>query len=173
MAFIGKNVIENLTTAMYENLLIVYREYIQNAADSIDTAIKQGIIEQSKAVIDVDIDEIARSVTIEDNGVGIRVNDFKKIMSSIADSTKDSTENKGFRGIGRLGGISTCKELRFSCSHLGENVQSIVVWNAEMVREILLIFVFKQDTARNEMIKHNHHAHISRACAHFIEIWSC
>jgi len=137
MAFIGKNVIENLTTAMYENLLIVYREYIQNAADSIDTAIKQGIIEQSKAVIDVDIDEIARSVTIEDNGVGIRVNDFKKIMSSIADSTKDSTENKGFRGIGRLGGISTCKELRFSCSHLGENVQSIVVWNAEMVREIL------------------------------------
>ena len=134
MAFIGKNVIENLTTAMYENLLIVYREYIQNAADSIDTAIKQGIIEQSKAVIDVDIDEIARSVTIEDNGVGIRVNDFKKIMSSIADSTKDSTENKGFRGIGRLGGISTCKELRFSCSHLGENVQSIVVWNAEMGR---------------------------------------
>ena len=40
MAFIGKNVIENLTTAMYEDLRIIYREYIQNAADSIDKAIR-------------------------------------------------------------------------------------------------------------------------------------
>ena len=30
MAEIGKNVIENLTTAMYENAYTVYREYIQN-----------------------------------------------------------------------------------------------------------------------------------------------
>ena len=58
-------------------------------------------------------------------------------MSSIADSPKDSAENKGFRGIGRLGGISTCRELRFSCSAVNENVQSTVVWNAQKVREIL------------------------------------
>lgn len=31
MAIIGKNVIENLTTAMYEDLKIIYREYIQNS----------------------------------------------------------------------------------------------------------------------------------------------
>ena len=40
MAIIGKNVIENLTTAMYEDLRIIYREYIQNSADSIDKAIQ-------------------------------------------------------------------------------------------------------------------------------------
>lgn len=137
MAFIGKNVIENLTTAMYENLLIVYREYIQNAADSIDKAVNQGLIDRNHAEIYVDIDKNIRYISIEDNGAGISVSSFKKIMSSIADSPKDSAENKGFRGIGRLGGISTCRELRFSCSAVNENVQSTVVWNAQKVREIL------------------------------------
>lgn len=138
MAFIGKNVIENLTTAMYENLLIVYREYIQNSADSIDKAVSQGLIDRTRAEICVDIDKSKRYISIEDNGAGISADIFKKIMSSIADSPKDSAENKGFRGIGRLGGISTCRELRFSCSAAGEDVQSIVIWNAQRVREILV-----------------------------------
>lgn len=138
MAFIGKNVIENLTTAMYENLLIVYREYIQNSADSIDKAVNQGLIDRNSAEIYVDIDTNKRYISIEDNGAGISADTFKQIMSSIADSKKDSAENKGFRGIGRLGGISTCRELRFSCSAAGEDVQSIVIWNAQKVREILV-----------------------------------
>ena len=138
MAFIGKNIIENLTTAMYENLLIIYREYIQNSADSIDKAIKMGIIDKNTAEIYVDIDLNKRNISIMDNGIGIVSADFKRIMSSIADSTKDSAENKGFRGIGRLGGISTCRELRFSCSAIGECVQSVVIWDAQKVREILV-----------------------------------
>lgn len=137
MAFIGKNVIENLTTAMYENFLIVYREYIQNSADSIDKAIKQGLIDKKSANIDIEIDEGKKYIAIEDNGAGISADKFKKIMSSIADSTKDSSENKGFRGIGRLGGISTCSTLKFSCSVSGEDVMSVVVWDANKVKEIL------------------------------------
>lgn len=138
MAFIGKNIIENLTTAMYENLLIVYREYVQNAADSIDKAVKQGLIDRNHAEIYVDIDTSKRYISIEDNGAGISADIFVKTMSSIADSPKDPSENKGFRGIGRLGGISACRELRFSCSAAGEDVQSIVIWNAQKVREILV-----------------------------------
>ena len=38
MAKIGKNVLENLTQAMYDDSRIVYREYIQNASDQIDIA---------------------------------------------------------------------------------------------------------------------------------------
>ena len=49
MAIIGKNVIENLTTAMYEDLRIIYREYIQNSADSIDKAIQQGLLGPGEA----------------------------------------------------------------------------------------------------------------------------
>lgn len=59
-------------------------------------------------------------------------------MSSIADSEKDRSEEKGFRGIGRLGGISSCEELRFSCSAVGETTVSMCTWNAKEVREILV-----------------------------------
>ena len=109
MAIIGKNVIENLTTAMYEDLRIIYREYIQNSADSIDKAIQRGLLSPGEARIEIEIDADKRYVSVRDNGIGIAAADFVRTMSSIADSTKDRTEDKGFRGIGRLGGISSCK----------------------------------------------------------------
>lgn len=137
MAFIGKNVIENLTTAMYENLMVVYREYVQNCADSIDKAMKQGLIGKNDAEIYIDIDNANRYISIEDNGTGICKDEFYKKMSSIADSTKVPSEDKGFRGIGRLGGISVCQRLRFSCSVKGEDIQSIVIWDAKKLRDIL------------------------------------
>lgn len=138
MAFIGKNAIENLTTAMYEDLRIIYREYIQNAADSIDKAIARNLIKESEARIDIDIDPKKRIITVCDNGVGISNSKFLKVMSSIADSEKDRTEEKGFRGIGRLGGISSCDTLRFSCSAVGETTISVCTWDAKAVREILI-----------------------------------
>jgi len=138
MAFIGKNVIENLTTAMYEDLRIIYREYIQNSADSIDKAIKQKLITPAEARIDIEINPKAKTVTVVDNGVGIKSSDFERIMSSIADSEKDRAEDKGFRGIGRLGGISSCEKLRFSCSAPGEPILSVCTWDAKTVREILV-----------------------------------
>lgn len=138
MAIIRKNVIENLTTAMYEDLRIIYREYVQNAADSIDKAIQQGLLRPEEALIEITIDADKRYVSIRDNGTGIAADDFERIMSSIADSTKDRTEDKGFRGIGRLGGISSCKTLKFSCSVHGEETVSKCVWDAQMVRDILV-----------------------------------
>ena len=138
MAIIGKNVIENLTTAMYEDLRVIYREYIQNSADSIDKAIQEGLITADEARIEIEIDVKKRYVSITDNGTGIRHADFEKIMSSIADSTKDRKEDIGFRGIGRLGGISSCDILKFSCSVQGEEDVSICTWRAREVREILV-----------------------------------
>ena len=38
---IGKYAIESLTTGMYTDPFVIYREYIQNATDAIDEAIKQ------------------------------------------------------------------------------------------------------------------------------------
>lgn len=137
MALIGKNVIENLTTAMYADLRIIYREYIQNSADAIDSAIREGILDKDEAHIDIDINSKEKCICIYDNGTGIKAASFKKIMSSIADSTKDRTQEKGFRGIGRLGGLSSCDLLKFSCSSVGENVMSTCIWNAKMLRGIL------------------------------------
>ena len=138
MAFIGKNVIENLTTAMYEDLRIIYREYVQNSADSIDCAIRKGVLTKEEAKIDIEINAKKRYVSVTDNAMGIPCGQFLQIMSSIADSTKDRGEDKGFRGIGRLGGISSCETLIFSCSAPGEPVVSVCKWNAKRVREILV-----------------------------------
>lgn len=138
MAIIGKNVIENLTTAMYEDLKIIYREYIQNSADSIDKAISLGVIDEDEAKIDIEIDAEKNIIRIIDNGIGIKKDSFKRVMSSIAASDKDLNNNKGFRGIGRLGGISSCKILKFITTSKGENVKSTCVWNAEKVKDILI-----------------------------------
>ena len=138
MAIIGKNIIENLTTAMYEDSRVIYREYIQNSADSIDKAIREGLISSDKAEIDIRIDRNNRQITIHDNGSGINATIFPLVMSSVADSTKDRNENKGFRGIGRLGGISSCSTLRFSTSFSGEPIKSIFTWDAKLVKDILV-----------------------------------
>lgn len=137
MAIIGKNVIENLTTAMYEDIKIIYREYIQNSADSIDIAIKQGLITEKEATIEIFIDSENDKISIEDNGIGIQKDNFIQIMSSIADSTKDKDSDKGFRGIGRLGGISCCNILKFSCTVKGENILSECIWDAKYIKEVL------------------------------------
>lgn len=137
MAVIGKNVIENLTTAMYENNNIIYREYIQNAADQIDKAIANELISSDEAYIDIDIDAKKRCITIFDNATGLSKNKFVKTLSSIADSAKDRDEDKGFRGIGRLGGLACCNTLVFSASAKGENVKSTMIWNAKKLRDII------------------------------------
>ena len=147
MAYIGKNIIENLTTAMYENLRIVYREYIQNSADGIDKAVSAGILQPKDASVFITIEPQNRKIIIEDNGYGIPKANFKKIMESIADSQKSVDNNKGFRGIGRLGGISVCDELRFITSTKGENVESVCIWNAKLIKDILADNDNKIDTS--------------------------
>ena len=44
---VGKYTLESLTTGMYSDPMIVYREYIQNSVDSLENAVQQGIIDHS------------------------------------------------------------------------------------------------------------------------------
>ena len=53
---IGKDVIESLTLGMYEDSKFIYREYIQNAADQIDKAIRDGLLNQNEGEIHISID---------------------------------------------------------------------------------------------------------------------
>lgn len=137
MAEIGKNVIENLTTAMYENAYTVYREYIQNSADSIDKAVEEGIINVNDAIIDINIEYKQRRITINDNAKGICADDFVKVLTDIADSQKDRTKDKGFRGIGRLAGVGYCDKLIFKSSYKGEEIESVIEWDGKKLRDVL------------------------------------
>ena len=137
MAEIGKNVIENLTTAMYENAYTVYREYIQNSADSIDKAIAEGLISENDAFIDINIEYNKRRITINDNAKGIPAEKFVKVLTDIADSQKDRTKDKGFRGIGRLAGVGYCDTLIFKSSYKGEEIESVIEWDGKKLRNVL------------------------------------
>lgn len=130
MAKIGKNVLENLTSGMYEDSKIIYREYIQNAADQIDKAISENMFCE-KMYIDIQIDEAKRSIIIKDNATGIPKSLVAKKLVDVADSDKIIGEDKGFRGIGRLGGLAYCKKLRFITTSKGESEKTIMTWDAK------------------------------------------
>ena len=89
------------------------------------------------AQIDIYINQKKRNISIHDNALGIPKDKFFNILSSIADSEKDKTSNKGFRGIGRLAGLAYCKKLIFTSSYIGENKKSIMVWDGELLKNIL------------------------------------
>lgn len=134
---IGKDVIESLTLGMYEDCRFIYREYIQNAADAIDKAIAENILEKGHDQIMVTVDVDKRRIFIEDNGTGISKAKAKDILLNIARSTKQRGVDKGFRGIGRLGGLGYCSTLTFETSCLGENEKSVMVWDAELLKNII------------------------------------
>lgn len=133
----GKNVIETLSEGMYDNPLFLFREYVQNAADAIDAAEKGGILEKGAGEIVVTIDPDKSFICFEDNGTGIYQAEVTKMLANIGDSQKDRKINKGFRGIGRLGGLGYCQTVRFETSAKGEAVQTILEWDAQALHKIL------------------------------------
>lgn len=133
----GKNVIETLSEGMYDNPLFLFREYVQNAADAIDDAVRRGILKKDAGQIEIVIDSDKRLITFEDNGTGIEHHSVKKMLANIGDSQKDRLVDKGFRGIGRLGGLGYCQKVRFETSSKGEAIKSILEWDARNLHEIL------------------------------------
>ena len=136
-AQIGKDVLESLTLGMYEDSRFIFREFIQNSADSVDKAIKSGLLKQGEEEIHVWIDDVERRITIEDNACGISKDDVVKRLRDIAHSDKTRGEQKGFRGIGRLGGLGYCSKLIFETSFYGEPVKSTMTWDADLFKLII------------------------------------
>lgn len=134
---IGKDVIESLTIGMYEDCRFIYREYIQNSADAIDKAVKNGLMLRNEGSIFVEIDSDNRNIYIHDNATGISRTEVFAILRNIARSSKKRGEDKGFRGIGRLGGLGYCSKLIFETSYYGEPIKSIMTWDAELLRDII------------------------------------
>lgn len=135
MARIGKNVLESLTRSMYPDSRCVYREYIQNAADQIDAA--KRMHPELEYNVYASIDQSTRTITIEDNATGVKADDIYSVLIDVARSLKERGVNKGFRGIGRLGGLAYCKTLKFETSYFGEDIVSTVTWDAVLLNHIL------------------------------------
>lgn len=150
----GANILENLTTGMYKDSRIIYREYIQNACDSIDKAVSCGLLpSKSEGRIFIEIQSAnKRTISIEDNALGISQAKFKETLANIADSNKKIGVDKGFRGIGRLCGLAYCKELVFSSKASGEEVVSIMHCDAQKMRELINKSENGEKLAANEVL---------------------
>jgi len=135
---VGKHVLETLTVGMYADNRIIFREYIQNAADAIDKAVAVGILNnREEGQIKITIDNEKREINIRDNGIGIPNEEVSHGLGDIGNSQKIHTENRGFRGIGRLGGLAYCKELQFITSYQGEDCKTIMVWDCDELKRYL------------------------------------
>ena len=135
---VGKYTLESLTTGMYSEPKIVYREYIQNSVDSLENAVRQGIIEQSSMRIDIIVSEENSRISIRDNGTGIKSSETQATLMNVGNSKKRNANNRGFRGIGRLGGMSYCDTLIFSTSYEGENCKTIVTFDCKTLKKLLV-----------------------------------
>ena len=131
---VGKHTLETLTTGMYTNPLDCFREYVQNSVDSIEASSR---VERGR--MDFRIDPLAKRVVIRDNGDGIPSAVVEATLRNVGQSGKNGRpgRSRGFRGIGRLGGLAYCHTLIFRTRARGEELVSEQEWDCKLLRELL------------------------------------
>lgn len=130
----GMYLLETLTSGMYNEPLSIYREYIQNAVDSIDLSASEA---KTDFAININLDPFNKTITIFDNGEGISASLAGKKLSSIGSSEKIGTKQRGFRGIGRLGGIAFAEKAIFRTKAKGDTLESVQEWDCKSLRNLL------------------------------------
>lgn len=143
----GKHVLESLSIGMYSDPMTIYREYIQNSTDEIDKAVEKGILQKGKGVIHVSVNKAKRIIVIEDNGPGVEAALAYNKLLDVGKSQKDYRKARGFRGIGRLGGLGHSRKLLFVTSYSGESIKSIIEWNGDELLKLLNVDNKEVETA--------------------------
>lgn len=135
---VGKAQLESLIIRLYSDPRTIFREYVQNACDSIYDAVKYGIlssIEEGHVVID--INPAQKYIQVRDNGTGIPQKTALSTLMDIFHSGKDGIDYAGQYGIGRLAGGGYCKELIFRTTAQGEDVETMLTMDIQLLKRIL------------------------------------
>ena len=137
---LGVHLLETITLGMYSEPLHCVREYIQNAFDSIRAARRQGLLSPEEGCIDVTVDPHTKSLRIRDDGMGLSPEEAIVRLVDIGYSDKADTAdaaaiNAGFRGIGRMAGISYCGRLVFETSDGGDKACT-VTFDAQAINRL-------------------------------------
>ena len=128
----GLRLLETLTSALYEDPIVFFREYVQNSADAFTRH------PVTNARIDIKIDKKNKKIVFLDNGYGIPKKDFIDKMTSIGKSDKSKAIDQiGFRGIGRLAAMPFCKELIFKNKVENEEEIQVFSWDGEKYNTLL------------------------------------
>jgi hypothetical protein len=135
---VGKDVLELLSSSMYVDPITIFREYVQNAADSVDEARQLGVLHRNqRGLVEISLDPAHRAIRIRDNGTGVPSDDFERRLLSFGASSKRGTASRGFRGVGRLAGLGYCQELIFRCREQGEGFVSELRWDCRTLKSAL------------------------------------
>ncbi|BCH31850.1 hypothetical protein MesoLjLc_37800 [Mesorhizobium sp. L-8-10] len=135
---VGKDLLELVSSAMYVEPLTAYREYLQNAADSIDDARRRGLLANDEpGRVEITLDQGSRIVRIRDNGVAIPRAEVVDRLLALGGSSKRGTEARGFRGVGRLAALGYAQYLSFRSRAQGEDVVTEVTWDGRRLRAAL------------------------------------
>lgn len=137
---LGVHLLETITKGMYSNPLHSIREYIQNAYDSIRAARRHGLLKASEGEVKIGINPDLRTIRIRDNGLGLSPEEAAVYLYDLGNSAKagigvDSMKNAGFRGIGRMAGITYCRKLQFRTSD-GNGKKCVVDFNAAGINQL-------------------------------------
>jgi hypothetical protein len=146
---IGRDIIEILTSGMYISPATIYREYVQNSADAIDLARRQGTLQPHQTGrVSISFDHAIRSVSIRDNGAGIPGGEVIPTLLAMGSSSKRGTGARGFRGVGRLSGLAYCRTLEFRTKAVKDNVVSVMTWDCRSMRSRLSDAAYNGDLRR-------------------------
>ncbi|MEN7981992.1 MAG: ATP-binding protein [Nanoarchaeota archaeon] len=143
-------IIEVLTRGLYPDKFHVIREYIQNAFDAICKWRRDPNFDDT-GKIQIKIDN--NSIIIFDEGTGMdkqKMNQYRYVGYS----EKRVGESTGFRGIGKLSGISVADKLIVTSSAYGEKERNTLIFNTQgMILEILELKSRGENIALNELIR--------------------
>lgn len=135
---VGKDLLESLIIRLYSDPRTIFREYVQNACDSIYDAVKQGVLSSiDEGHVVIDINAAKKYIQVQDNGTGIPRDVALSALMDIFNSDKDGVGYAGQYGIGRLAGGGYCKELIFRTTAIGENVETMLSIDIQLLKKIL------------------------------------
>ena len=126
---VGSDILNLVTTGMYQTPLAIYREYLQNAADAIGSS-----AEPRKGRVDITVNPGRRSIKIRDNGPGLTHAEAKRELIPVARSCKQRGTYRGFRGIGRLSGLAFADRVAFRTRSCKTQPVTQVTWNGTVLR---------------------------------------
>lgn len=104
---VGAGILSVITESLYDNPIVIFREYVQNSADSIMKS------EYDNDQCEIRIWEKDECLYFLDNACGIEQNSFNEEMVKIGASSKKRQTSLGYKGIGRLSGVPYCEKIKF------------------------------------------------------------
>ena len=125
-------ILPTIVSGLYSDKLDIVREYCQNAYDAILKKYGKDASTQGK----IDIYIKGKDLIIHDNGTGMDTQIVSN-LATIGYSTKDTFDQVGYRGIGRLSGICGAEAIHFVTKADSEGIEHTFVIDAASLEKAL------------------------------------